>query len=168
MAYNPYYPAPYQPYGSYLPQNYQMMQPAQPQQPPVQQPMNQTTSGIIWISGESEAAMYPIAPNNAVALWAKDGKTIFLKQADATGRPTLTVYDLVERKESASGDSSAADSKLIDYATKEDLGRIVGVVKGIDDVINGMKSDIDAMKSDMYGIAGKKKPVKKEVVEDDA
>ena len=114
--------------------------------------------------------MYPVAPNNAVALWENSGKTIFLKQADATGKPTMHVYDLVERTETVSTASDPqADKSSVPYATKEDLGKVVGVVKGIDDVISTMKNDIEAMKGDMYGIAGKKKPVKKaEVQEDDA
>lgn len=148
------------------PQYQQIQQPVQPQQTysPV---INQ--SGIIWISGESEAAMYPIAPNNAVALWAKDGKTIYLKSADATGKPTMHVYDLVERSQSASEPSEKDGDKTDEYAKKSDLAAVVGVVKGFDELLGSLKSDIDTMKSDMYGIAGKKKTTKKavEVVEDD-
>ena len=147
----------------------------QPQYQQAQQPIQQQNyspainqSGIIWISGESEAAMFPIAPNNAVALWTKDGKTIYLKSADATGKPTMRVYDLVERTETASDGVSASDGKLPAYATKEELSAVVGVVKGFDELLGSLKSDIDTMKGDMYGIAGKKK-VKKpvEVAEDE-
>lgn len=169
MAY-PFYPTGYPQYGNYFPQGYQPQQQipqmVQSQTPSAQNP---SPSGIIWISGISEAQMYPVAPNNAVALWENSGKVIYLKQADATGKPTMRIYDLVERTEPLSAPSSTADGKTPDYATKDDLGKIVGVVKGIDDIINSMRTDIDAMKSDMYGIAGKKKPTaKKEVVEDDA
>lgn len=154
-----------------------MQQPQMAQNvPQVQQPQQQQVqtyspainqSGIIWISGMQEAQMYPIAPNNAVALWQKDGKTIYLKQADATGRPTLTVYDLVERKENTSDGTYEQGDKQALYATKEELRTVVGAVKGFDELIGSLKSDIDSMKSDMYGIAGKKKPVKKVEVNDD-
>ena len=63
---------PYQSYQNPYQQGYYPMY----QQPQYQQPIQQTVqpqtqsyspainqSGIIWISGESEAAMYPIAPN---------------------------------------------------------------------------------------------------------
>lgn len=169
---------PYQSYQNpYQTGYYPMYQQPQYQQP-VQQPIPQTAqqsyspainqSGIIWISGESEAAMYPIAPNNAVALWQKDGKTIYLKSADATGKPTMRVYDLVERSEAVESPEKA-DSKTDEYAKKSDLAAVVGVVKGFDELLDSLKSDIDTMKSDMYGIAGKKKTVKKsvEVAEDD-
>lgn len=169
MAY-PYnsYQNPYQQgyYPMYQQPQYQQVQ--QPVQQSVQQTQPMYSSGIIWISGESEAAMFPIAPNNAVALWTKDGKTIYLKSADATGKPTIRVYDLVERAETTSDGVSAPDGKLPTYATKEELSAVVGVVKGFDELLGSIKSDIDTMKGDMYGIAGKKKtPRKQEVTEDE-
>lgn len=169
---------PYQSYQNPYQQGYYPMYQQPQYQQPVQQPMPQTAqqtyspvinqNGIIWISGESEAAMYPIAPNNAVALWEKSGKTIYLKSADATGKPTMRVYDLVERTETASESPEKADGKTDEYAKKSDLAAVVGVVKGFDELLGSLKSDIDTMKSDMYGIAGKKKAKKPvEVAEDD-
>lgn len=161
MAY-PYqsYQAPYQYYPVY-------QQPvAQPTQLPQTQ-MSNPQNGIIWISGESEAAMYPIAPNNAVVLWAKDGKTIYLKSADATGKPTMRVYDLVERSRIDSDGTSSADSKVPTYATKDDLKAIAGVVRGFDDAIATLKSEIEKISGDLYGIAGKKKTTRKQEAEDE-
>lgn len=101
MAYpyfNPYYPQP-------MPDNLmQMRQMQQPQMQPMQQPMSQPVqqnpiaqSGVQWVSGEQEARGYLIAPNSAVALWDSTAPTVYLKQADASGKPTLKIYDLVER-----------------------------------------------------------------------
>ena len=126
MAY-PFYQNPY-----YLPVGYQGAQQA-PQQ-----------SGIIWVDDEREAAMYPIAPNNAVALWQKDGKTVYLKQADATGKPGMTVYGLEERRPEPSGKQ---DSISDEYVRKSDLESI--------------RAEIESMKTDLYGVAGRKKSVKK-------
>lgn len=145
----------------------------QPQYQQIQQPVQQSyspvinQSGIIWISGPQEAQMYPIAPNNAVALWEKSGKVIYLKQADATGKPTITAYDLVERTQSASEGAPAEDVKTHTYATKDELSAVVGVVKGFDELLGSLRSDIDTMKGDMYGIAGKKKGKKAVEVTDD-
>lgn len=158
MAYN-YYPAYQTGYNNYFPAPYQPVQQPVQQTAPVQQsfaPSATQQNSIIWISGEQEAQMYPIAPNNAVALWAKDGKTIYLKSADATGKPTLIVYDLVERNRSG----QAAAENTESYATKSDLTKVV-------DVIAAIKTDIDTIKGDMYGIAGKKKSVKKVESDDD-
>lgn len=162
MAY-PYYPQQTYPMGqSYYPQAFQpvMQQPQQPQQnySPV---ANQ--SSIIWISGEQEAQMYPIAPNNAIALWEKSGKTIYLKSADATGKPSLTIFDLVERKQTP----TTEDGTTVDYATKKDLMSVAEAVRGFDALISSIKTDIETMKGDMYGIAGKKKTAKKSEVADD-
>lgn len=164
MAY-PYtsYQNPYQ--QGYYPYQ-QMQQPVMQQTQPMQTQQTYSPainqSGIIWISGESEAAMFPIAPNNAVALWEKSGKTIYLKSADATGKPTMRVYDLVERAQSV---SDGVTEQTPTYATKEDLATVVGVVKDFDTLIGTLKSDIDSMKADMYGIAGKKKTTRKTVQE---
>lgn len=161
MAY-PYYNYPYQP--MYQPMYQQQM--AQPVQQPQQTyfpAINQ--NGIIWVSGLMEAQAYPIAPNNAVALWEKSGKVIYLKSADATGKPTMRVYDLVERTETSSDNVSEQGDKLPAYATKDELSAVVGVVKGFDELIGSIKSDIDNMKGDLYGLAGTKKktPAKKTV-----
>lgn len=164
------YQSPYQ-QGYY--QNYQQVQ--QPvMQPVMQQPvMPQTqqptySNGIIWVDDEREATMFPVGPNNAVALWEKSGKRAYMKKADATGKPILIAYDLVERAETPSNGQEKADGKTAHYATKDDLAAVVGVVKGFDELIAGMKSDIEKMSGDLYGIAGKKKtPRKQEAVEDE-
>ena len=154
MAY-PYIPA-YQVYPGYLPQGYQTM--AQPQQLQAQAPTVQNS--IIWVSGLMEAQSYPVAPNNAVALWEQSGKVIYLKSADATGKPTMRVYDLVERTETTSAAPPATDVKMPDYATKDELSAITVAIKAA-------MNDIEQMKSDLYGMAGRKKTAKKPEAEDD-
>lgn len=146
----PYY-NPYQPY----------YQPSFPQQNAIQPSPQQTAafnqSGIIWVSGLQEAQMYPLAPNAAVALWEKSGTTIYLKQADATGKPTMTVYDLVERSDAAQDGPGAKKDKPRAYATKDEL----------DAVVEALRADIDSMKGDIYGIAGKKRSRRQEEADDD-
>lgn len=90
-------------------------------------PQNIPQTGIIWVSGEQEAQSYPVGPNAAVALWDSNGRTVYFKQADASGKPSIRVYDLVER---AQGASSAQDIKLPDYATKDELAAAVDALKG--------------------------------------
>ena len=152
----PFYQS-YQPFGYYYPQTYQQMPQVQAQQ---QQPQSNNTSGIIWVSGQQEAQMYPVAPNNAVALWENSGKVIYLKTADATGKPSLRIFDLVERTELTSNASAPQEDKLPDFATKDELTAILGEMKSI-------TSEIEQMKGDLYGVAGRKRPAKKEVTEDE-
>lgn len=134
MAYpyfNPYYPQP-------MPDNLiQMRQMQQPQMQPMQQSMPQPVQqnpiaqgGVQWVNGEQEARGYLIAPNSAVALWDSTAPTVYLKQSDASGKPTLKIYDLVERTETA---STASQGKAPDYVTREEFDRLaalVGEIKG--------------------------------------
>lgn len=122
MAYNYYQPMGYTP--MFQPQ-YQQMQ-GNPVQPQVQQPV-QAQAAIIWVDGYNEAAMYPVAPNAAVALWDKSSPAIYLKRADATGKPSMQVFDLVERKETPKPEQHAEAR----FATVEALESVSNKVDGI-------------------------------------
>lgn len=101
MPYTSYYPT-YQYYQPPMPDQLaqlrqgQMQNMQQPlQQPPMQQPVQQPS--IVWVPNEQAAREYLVAPNSAVTLWDSSAPVVYLKQADASGKPTLTTYDLVER-----------------------------------------------------------------------
>lgn len=168
--YNPYYPAAYNPYNvySYQPQ-YQQTPPIvqQSAQQGVQANLPTSPSSLIWVRNQNEAAMYPVAPNNAVALWDSSAPSIYLKQADASGKPSMKVYDLVERTAQQENATSENTTKTAEYATKDELSAIVGVVRGLDGIVSSIKSDIEKMSGDLYGIAGKKKTAKRSVEEED-
>lgn len=130
MAFNPYYQNPYYPQA--MPDNLmqmrqqQMMQPAPPPVP--QNPV--ATGGVQWVSSEQEARGYLIAPNSAVALWDSTAPTVYLKQSDASGKPTLKIYDLVERAETP---RTAPQEKGVEFVTREEFDRLaalVGEIKG--------------------------------------
>ena len=90
----------YQPYQMYQPPMAdQLMQLRQNQyQPNMQQaPQQQPSPSIVWVQNEMEAANYLVAPNSAVTLWDSNSPVVYLKQADASGKPSMKVYDLVER-----------------------------------------------------------------------
>lgn len=132
MAFNPYYQNPY--YPQPMPDNLmQMRQMQQPQmqaqmQPQMQNPIAQ--GGVQWVNGEQEARGYLIAPNSAVALWDSTAPTVYLKQADASGKPTLKIYDLVERTETP---RTAPQEKGVEFVTREEFDRLaalVGEIKG--------------------------------------
>lgn len=129
MAYPYYQPYQQMPYQTYQPpmadqlaqlrQNQFQPQMQQPQAVP-QQPTQQPAQTIIWVAGEQEAMGYLVAPNSAVALWDSTAPVIYLKQADASGKPTLKVYDLVER----TVDSMAKTKPHEEYATKKELAAL--------------------------------------------
>ena len=124
---NPYYPPPMQ---DNLMQMRQMQQPQmQPQMP--QTPQNPVAqSGVQWVSGEQEARNWMIAPNAAVALWDSTAPTVYLKQADASGKPTLKVYDLVERLASAPDAQKAPAAEYVTRKEFDALAALVSEIKG--------------------------------------
>ena len=94
----PYYYQPYQPYQP--PMADQLMQLRQSQfQPNMQQAPQQQSPSIVWVQNEMEAANYLVAPNSAVTLWDSNSPVVYLKQADASGKPSMKIYDLVERSQ---------------------------------------------------------------------
>ena len=118
MAY-PYY-APYaRPMGYYNPsipqenpniqsgQQFQQMpvQQQMPMQTPIQQmpvvqqmPTIQPSDDRIWVQGEAGAKAYFVAANATVVLWDTESSTIYIKSADATGKPLdMDIIDLSRR-----------------------------------------------------------------------
>lgn len=130
-------------YNYYQPMGYPMYN--QPQQLPSPQPQLQmqqaayANTGIVWVNDYNEAAMYPIAPNAAVALWDKNSPCIYLKQADSTGKPGLKIYDLVERKPQASGDARFATVEALERLSKT----VDGIILQLND--NGLKTHSTAL-----------------------
>lgn len=91
--YNPYinpYSNPYNPQ-QFNQSAHMPMQVQQQTQPPMH-------NGFVWVDGIEEANSFYVAPNNAVQLWDKNAPTIYKKSADSTGKPSMQIFDLVERK----------------------------------------------------------------------
>ena len=109
----PYYYQPYQPYQP--PMADQLMQLRQNQyQPNIQQvPQQQAAPSIVWVQNEMEAVNYLVAPNSAVTLWDSNAPVVYLKQADASGKPSMKIYDLVERSQRP---AQAPQTPAVEYA----------------------------------------------------
>ena len=119
---NPYMP----PMQDNLAQLRQQQMQAIPPMP--QNPLPQ--SGVQWVSGEQEARSWMVAPNAAVALWDSTAPTVYLKQADASGKPTLKVYDLVERLASAPDAQKAPAAEYVTRKEFDALAALVSEMKG--------------------------------------
>lgn len=121
---NPYYPTP-------VPDNLALLRQPMIQQPPqqampstpIQNPVAQ--NGVQWVNGEMEARGWMIAPNSAVALWDSSAPTVYLKKADASGKPSLTIYDLVERAETP---PTATQNQVGDYVTRKEFNDLAALV----------------------------------------
>lgn len=128
----PYYQNPYQsPYQAPVPdQLAQFRQPYQPFQQPAQQVMPQMQppqqqqmvgQSIIWVQNEQEAYNYLVAPNSAAALWDSNSPVVYLKQADASGKPAMKIYDLVERTAQR---PQAAPQPAAEYVTRQEFAAL--------------------------------------------
>lgn len=123
----PYYGNPYMPpMQDNLAQLRQQQMQAIPPMP--QNPLPQ--SGVQWVSGEQEARSWMVAPNAAVALWDSTAPTVYLKQADASGKPTLKIYDLAERLASAPDAQKAPAAEYVTRKEFDALAVLVSEMKG--------------------------------------
>lgn len=61
------------------------------------QAAQQAAPSIIWVPNAQAAEGYLVAPNSAVVLWDSSAPVVYLKQTDASGKPNMKTYDLVER-----------------------------------------------------------------------
>ena len=105
----PNYPYYYQP-----PMADQLIQLRQNQyQPNMQQVPQQQSPSIVWVQNEMEATNYLVAPNSAVTLWDSNAPVVYLKQADASGKPSMKIYDLVERSQRP---AQAPQTPVVEYA----------------------------------------------------
>lgn len=180
----PFYQSPYQQFGGYYPQSYQpAAQPQMVQQPmmqnqPVQtpqmpqgqtmqgQPVQQIQNGgFITVRSEAEARNYPVAPGTSVTFKHETApycytKTMGFNQFEA---PRFEKFRLVKEEETDQQQTpeDGKEQSGASYAKEEDLGKLAGVVKAMNEVITGMKGDVEGLKADMYGVAGKRKTVKK-------
>lgn len=111
----PYYYQPYQP--CQPPMADQLTQLRQQQYQPMQNQQFQqqapTSPSIVWVQNEMEASNYLVAPNSAVTLWDSNSPVVYLKQADASGKPSMKIYDLVERTQKP---VQAVQAPTVEYA----------------------------------------------------
>lgn len=130
--FNPYQ---FNPYAiQYQPQN--QMQSQQTQMSVVNQPqpsMPSVNSGIIWVSGIEDANNYLVAPNSAVPLWDRNGKSIYLKSADATGLCNIKIMDISERKT-----AQAVLENTNEFALKDDLTALQDEIESLKGIVDGL------------------------------
>lgn len=169
MAY-PYY-APYaRPMGYYnpsIPQDNQNMQNGQqfqqipiqqqmPMQQPIQQmamqtpiqtmPMVQPSDDRIWVQGEAGAKAYFVAANATVVLWDTESPTLYIKSADATGKPLdMDIIDLSRRAKNipTMPQNSPTEHKCTcgdKFVLKKDFEALESEISALRDELNEIKA----------------------------
>lgn len=110
------------PYYPYSPNYFQT--PAPDQLAQLRQNFQPQTPAIVWVQNEMEAMNYLVAPNSAVTLWDSNSPVVYLKQTDASGKPSMKTYDLVER-------TQRPVQQSVEYATKEELNALAAKIEAL-------------------------------------
>lgn len=98
-------------------------------------------SGFVWVNNIEEASAYMVAPNSAVQLWDKNSPCVYLKTADAAGKPTMQIFDLVERKQQPTAQTQTATTA--DYVTRAEFAELRKVV----DALTAKKVESEAVEN---------------------
>lgn len=83
-------------------------------------------NGLIWIQGEQAAKSYMVAPNSTVLLMDSEASRFYLKSSDASGMPTLRVF---EYRETTQNIKEPVD--LSAFATKAEFMAFRDEIQGI-------------------------------------
>ena len=101
---------------------------------PTPQPQPQQLSGgqsIIWVPNEKAANEFIVAPNNAVTLWDMNAPVVYVKKADASGKPAMTTYDLVERSTAPVSPTAPQTVPAVEYVTRKDFDELAAKVAAL-------------------------------------
>lgn len=131
-----------QPYGGYYPPMQDQLaqlrsQPYMPQQPAQQAPA-QNSGGIIWVQGEAAAKSYPVSPGSGVLLMDSESLTFYLKSADASGMPSMRIFDYTERTAARQAEPPVQSAE---YVTRDDFNALVARVDAMAKKPNRKKED---------------------------
>ena len=108
-----------------------MMRPQYQPTPQYQPPQQSGGQSIIWVPNEQAANEFIVAPNNAVTLWDMNASVVYVKKADASGKPSMTAYDLVERVTSPVGPTAPQTAPMPEYVTRKDFDELAAKVAAL-------------------------------------
>ena len=121
---------------------YQNQQQFNPNQQYNQINQNQSSSGIIWVQGESGAKSYLVAPNCTVQLWDSESQTIYIKSADASGMPSIKILDYTIRDDQKQ--KTNENTNQVNVNNNSDLEI---EINGLNEKIEIMEKEINQLKN---------------------
>lgn len=110
-----------------MPPQMPAQQPVTPQMPPAQQPGQ---SPIIWVQGEAGAKSYMVAPGSSVMLMDSERSTFYIKTADASGMPSMRVFDYAERTAQPQ-QAQNAQQPMAEYVTRGEFEALAARIDGL-------------------------------------
>ena len=69
-----------------------------------------------------------VAPNTSVTLWDSEAQVIYIKSANASGLPTMTVIDYTIRSDASHSKTALAES---DFATKQEVSLLKDEIESL-------------------------------------
>ena len=121
----------------YSPRNWQQYNttalPSYQQQQQTQSAQQASNNSMVWVQGEAGAKAYSLPPNTTLPLWDSEAQVIYIKSVDASGKPTMTILDYVDRNAPAENDESHTE-----YVTKEQLDTLNSQFAIINEKLNGL------------------------------
>lgn len=126
------YQQPYYPNNGAMPDQLAQLRGGQQQYQPTVPTIQQTAptnafsgTSIVWINGGYKEAMdYPVAPNSAVGLWDFNANTLFFKQADASGKPTMEIYKTIKDNTGAQTPQQTPQISVGDFVTRDEFNAL--------------------------------------------
>ena len=85
------------------------------QNQPMQQ-AQQPQNGLNWVQGEAGAKSYMVANGSSVLLMDSERESFYIKSCDASGMPSMRIFDYQERKAALPADEPSAE-----YVTRKDF-----------------------------------------------
>lgn len=78
-------------------------------------------NGMVWVNGDQDAINYLMLPNSFVTMRSNDGKTVYFKQTDVSGRASIEAYTLTPRQPQT--------PQTADYVTRKEFEELVARLK---------------------------------------
>lgn len=91
---------------------------------------------MIWVQGEEEMKSYRVAPNATVPLWDSEKQTIYLKSADAMGRPSVEYLDYTIREKSKPVPNDGQT-----YVTKDEFDKLNSQLSDISNQLKQLRTN---------------------------
>lgn len=110
-----------QPMQDQLMQLRQQCQPTQGQQFQPPQMQRQPQNSMVWVQGEAGAKSYLIAAGNTVPLWDSENQTIYIKTVDASGVPSMRIFDYTERTQTATAPAQTMKNPNEEFVTRKEF-----------------------------------------------
>ena len=103
--------------------------------PPPPPPQPQANNGLIWVQGEAAARSYLVAPSSTVLLMDSDASRFYLKSADASGMPSIRIF---EYKETTFGNT--AEQPKQNYITRDEYNALLEQVNRLTEKVEKPKN----------------------------